>query len=78
MIFMMPESSARKLSFSAKMLGQLAIAIVPSIFMVQGIVGAKPAGAQAAAPPTSPDIVATWQGTLHAGQDLRTDRKSVV
>jgi len=72
MIFMMPESSARKLSFNAKMLGQLAIAIVPSIFMVQGIVGAKPAGAQAAAPPTSPDIVATWQGTLHAGQDLRT------
>jgi uncharacterized protein (TIGR03435 family) len=34
------------------------------------------AGAQAAAPSPAPasatDLVATWQGTLHAGQDLRT------
>jgi uncharacterized protein (TIGR03435 family) len=69
---------ARKLILS---LGSIAFAIVfliPAHFRAQTAPPASPAAqntapAPAAAPAFNPkDIADTWQGTLHAGQDLRT------
>lgn len=68
----MPESSARKFSLNATMLYRMALTLAPAISIVLGIISVEPLGAQATAPAAPLDIVATWQGTLHVGQDLRT------
>jgi len=65
---MMPDCSALKLTFSGRMLLSLAVTLV---FALPIFIGSADVG-QAQAPSSAPDIVATWQGTLHAGQDLRT------
>ena len=67
----MTDRVVRKLDFSRTLLNAagwmtLAIAIVFSPAHV------TQAGAQAAAATPAPSIADTWQGTLHAGQDLRT------
>ena len=69
---MSPEGLAHKLKFSRKTLVRLA-ALVAISLPVSGLVRIPSARAQATAtiPNPAPDIAATWQGTLHAGQDLR-------
>jgi uncharacterized protein (TIGR03435 family) len=75
MICMLPEGLARKLSLSRKTLVHFALIVAISLPVVCGLVRIPSARAQAAAPASAPnpaqDISATWQGTLHAGQDLR-------
>jgi len=67
---------ARNINRGLNKLYPMIAASTMAIAMVFGTVHATPACAQAAAqsapPNTAADIVATWQGTLHAGQDLRT------
>jgi uncharacterized protein (TIGR03435 family) len=71
---------ARTLAISRKSLLTLAVSLaIPAVAFLQthpvSAQAAAPAPAQAATPnpaPTSPqDLTGTWQGTLHAGQDLR-------
>ena len=66
---------ARNINRGLNKLYPMIAASTMAIAMVFGTVHATPACAQAAAqspaPNTAKDIVATWQGTLHAGQDLR-------
>jgi uncharacterized protein (TIGR03435 family) len=71
MIYMSAESLLRKLRFSSKVLLNLAVLVAFGIPVVFGLVPIQRACAQAAAPSPAQDITATWQGTLHAGQDLR-------
>jgi len=54
------------------MLLNLAVTFAAAFAVLFGLVSGSQARAQAAAPSATPNIVATWQGTLHAGQDLRT------
>jgi len=72
---MLPEGLARKLSFGRKTLVHFALIVAVSLPVVCGLVRIPSARAQAAAPASAPnpaqDVSATWQGTLHAGQDLR-------
>jgi uncharacterized protein (TIGR03435 family) len=57
------------------MLLNLAVIAAMSTAAAFGPVGIRTASAQAAAPASAPnpaqDVTGTWQGTLHAGQDLR-------
>jgi uncharacterized protein (TIGR03435 family) len=69
---MLAECFRSKLSFGGKMLSNLAATFVVALSLVSGLVNVSPLRAQSAAPASAPDIAATWQGTLHAGQDLRT------
>ena len=57
----------RKITLQRTLVFRFAIAAA-----VCELVSVNQANAQAASTSTAPDIVATWQGTLHAGQDLRT------
>jgi uncharacterized protein (TIGR03435 family) len=50
----------------------LTVAFAVASPVVFGPVSENQARAQTGAPSSAPDIVATWQGTLHGGQDLRT------
>jgi len=72
---MIAECFASKLSFGRKMLSNLAVAFVVALPLVSGLVSASHLRAQSAAPASAPDIAATWQGTLHGGQALRTVSK---
>jgi uncharacterized protein (TIGR03435 family) len=68
----MTEQVAGKLDFSRKLLlGTTAIVAIaaPIIF---GLVNMTQVQAQSAATNTTQSIVDSWQGTLHAGRDLRT------
>ena len=69
---MVPACFARKLSFNGKMLFNIAVTFAGWLPMLLCLANVRHACAQAAAPAAVQDIVATWQGTLHAGQDLRT------
>lgn len=69
---MVTATAVRKLGFKRKLLSNLAIRFVAALPVVLGLVDVNCANAQATAPGNSPDIVATWQGTLHAGRDFRT------
>jgi uncharacterized protein (TIGR03435 family) len=69
---MIAECFKSNLNFGGKMMGNLAVTFVVALLLVSGLVNVSPLRAQSAAPATAPDITATWQGTLHAGQDLRT------
>lgn len=68
---MTPCFFAHKLSSSGKKILNLAATFAASLPMVLGLVNVSHAGAQAATPNPAQDINGTWQGTLHAGQDLR-------
>jgi uncharacterized protein (TIGR03435 family) len=67
---MMTAPAMRQPSFKTKLLSNLALALAITLPAVFGLVDGNRAAAQAA-PATAQDIAATWQGTLHAGQDLR-------
>src|SRR5580658_5852420 len=71
-IRMMHQRGVRSLSFSRKMLLNLASSIAMLAPVVFNLVPMNQARAQATAPTQAQDIAGTWQGTLHAGQDLRT------
>ncbi|HEY6844640.1 MAG TPA: TIGR03435 family protein [Terracidiphilus sp.] len=49
----------------------LAVAFAMTLTIVLCLVNCSPISAQAAAPNPAQDITGTWQGTLHAGQNLR-------
>jgi uncharacterized protein (TIGR03435 family) len=68
----MNECALRKQRFSRKLSLSLAGIAALAMPIVFGLVNVNQASAQAAAPSAARDIVGTWQGTLHAGQDLRT------
>jgi uncharacterized protein (TIGR03435 family) len=69
---MMTKQVARELNFSRKLLLSMAgiAAIALSLFL--GLVCITKVRAQTAAENPSQNIADTWQGTLHAGKDLRT------
>ena len=63
----------RGVSVGLKLAAGLAtIAVGLALFSVAGFQQAKAQAAPAATPANPKDIVDTWQGTLHAGKDLRT------
>jgi uncharacterized protein (TIGR03435 family) len=76
---MMPESLAPTLRCSRKPLLKLAAVLAIAAPVVFGLMPADRLCAQAPAPTAGPnpapgsaqDLTGTWQGTLHAGQDLR-------
>src|SRR6202789_4186438 len=76
---MMHESLARTLKFSRESLVNLAAALAMAAPVVFGLMDTDQLRAQAPAPTAAPspapnsaqDLSGTWQGTLHAGQDLR-------
>lgn len=55
-----------------KFLASLTLAALALLSVAQLLAQASPPSAQAAAPASPHDIADVWQGTLHAGQDLRT------
>jgi uncharacterized protein (TIGR03435 family) len=71
MICMIPECFARRLSLGRKMLCNIVVTFAVALPVVFGLVNVNKVRAQTAAPNPAQDISGTWQGTLHAGQDLR-------
>jgi len=72
MVKVMAQRVSRKLPFSRKLwlnLGAVAAIAAPVFFC---LVGTPPAWAQSATDNPTQNIADTWQGTLHAGRDLRT------
>jgi uncharacterized protein (TIGR03435 family) len=67
----MNKCSVSKSNLCGKMLGNLAATILVAAPMALGLLQSSAASAQTAAPNSTQDIAGTWQGTLHAGQDLR-------
>ena len=61
----------RRLNFSRKWLLNLAGTVALAALPVFGLLSASQGSAQAAAENQAQGIVGTWQGTLHAGRDLR-------
>ena len=68
----MSETVVHKLDLSRKLLLGLAGSIAMAMPVVLGLMHLPDVHAQTAAPKPSKDLTGTWQGTLHAGQDLRT------
>jgi uncharacterized protein (TIGR03435 family) len=69
-VWMMTEG-LRRLNFSRKWLLNLAGTVALAALPVFGLLPASQGSAQAAAENQAQGIVGTWQGTLHAGRDLR-------
>jgi uncharacterized protein (TIGR03435 family) len=69
---MMSEGVVCNLGFSRRMFLNLAGIVALAMPALFGFVSVDQVRAQAAAPSAARDIVGTWQGTLHVGQDLRT------
>lgn len=68
---MMLEPVVRRLYFSRKLLLNVVGLLTLTVLVVFGLALAAQAPAQS--PPSNPrDLTGTWQGTLHAGKDLRT------
>jgi uncharacterized protein (TIGR03435 family) len=65
------ECFPRNLSRSRMKFSSLAVAFAMTLTIVLCLVNCSPISAQAAAPNPAQDITGAWQGTLHAGQDLR-------
>jgi uncharacterized protein (TIGR03435 family) len=65
------ECFPRNLSRSRMKFSCLAVVFAMTLTIVLCLVNCSPISAQAAAPNPAQDITGTWQGTLHAGQDLR-------
>jgi uncharacterized protein (TIGR03435 family) len=68
---MKAESFARTSGSGKRVLFNLTVMFTLALPVIFGFLQANYAGAQAAAPSPAQDITGTWQGTLHAGQDLR-------
>src|SRR5580658_5024244 len=68
---MMIRFEVSKLSFRGRLLSGLACVCVAMGPILISAIPAQPVSAQTA-PANSKDIADTWQGTLHAGKDLRT------
>jgi uncharacterized protein (TIGR03435 family) len=68
---MMLEPVVRRLGFGRKLLLNVVGLLALTVLVVSGLALAAQAPAQS--PPSNPrDLTGTWQGTLHAGKDLRT------
>jgi uncharacterized protein (TIGR03435 family) len=67
----MTESVPRKLDFSRKLLLSMAAIAGIALPIVFGLVHVTPVRAQSTAGNPAQNIADTWQGTLHAGKDLR-------
>ena len=68
----MTKQVARKLDFRRKLLLSMAAIAAVTAPVLLGVVETAQARAQSAAENPRTDIADTWQGTLHAGKDLRT------
>jgi uncharacterized protein (TIGR03435 family) len=68
----MTEQVARKLDFSRKLLLSIAAIIAIAAPIAFGLVNITQVRAQSAGTKTTQSIADSWQGTLHAGRDLRT------
>ena len=68
----MTKQIVRKLSFSRKLLVSMAGITALALPMFFGLVHITQARAQTTAANSAQDLTGTWQGTLHAGSDLRT------
>jgi len=68
---MMTEMAGTTRGFCRKLLLGLACVVAGALPVCVGLLDAGRLEAQAA-PSAAPDLTGTWQGTLHAGQDLRT------
>ncbi|HEY6338574.1 MAG TPA: TIGR03435 family protein [Candidatus Sulfotelmatobacter sp.] len=68
----MMKQIARKLDFSRKVLLGLAMVAAVAAPVVFGLLHVTPVRAQSTAENPTQNIADTWQGTLHAGRDLRT------
>ncbi len=66
------EQVARKLDFSRKLLLGTTATVAIAAPIIFGLVNLTQVQAQSAATKTTQSIADTWQGTLHAGRDLRT------
>jgi uncharacterized protein (TIGR03435 family) len=67
----MTEQVARKLDCSRKLLLSMAAIVAVAAPIVFGLVHITHVSAQSTAPNAAKGIADTWQGTLHAGRDLR-------
>jgi uncharacterized protein (TIGR03435 family) len=72
MVRIMSKRVTRQLDFSRKLLLSLAGIAAVALPIVFGLVQISQVRAQSAPANPARDIADTWQGTLHAGQDLRT------
>ena len=72
----MADRVARKLNFTRKLLLSVAGWLTVAAVALFGLVDAAQSGAQTPTDNKPPSIAGTWQGTLHAGKDLRTVVKS--
>jgi uncharacterized protein (TIGR03435 family) len=68
----MADRVARKLNFTRKLLLRVAGWLAVAAVALFGLVDAAQSRAQIATDNKPPSIADTWQGTLHAGKDLRT------
>ena len=68
----MADRVARKLDFTRKLLLSVAGWLTVAAIALFGLVDAAQSRAQTATDNKLPSIADTWQGTLHAGKDLRT------
>ena len=68
----MEEQMGNKLDISRKILLGLAATVALAVPITFGLVHINPVSAQTTAANLTQDIADTWQGTLHAGKDLRT------
>ena len=68
----MADRVARKLNFTSKLLLSVAGWLTVAALALFGLVDAAQSRAQTPTDNKPPSIADTWQGTLHAGKDLRT------
>jgi uncharacterized protein (TIGR03435 family) len=68
----MTERVARKLDFSRKLLLSMAAAVAIAAPVLVGMVHITQVHAQSTTASATQSLADTWQGTLHAGRDLRT------
>jgi uncharacterized protein (TIGR03435 family) len=68
----MADRVARKLNFTIKLLLNVAGWLTVAAVVLFGLVDAAQSRAQTPTDNKTPSIADTWQGTLHAGKDLRT------
>jgi uncharacterized protein (TIGR03435 family) len=68
----MTKRMIRKLDFSRKLLFSLAAITTITLPLFFGLFHVTPVRAQSTAVNSAQDLTDTWQGTLHAGADLRT------
>jgi uncharacterized protein (TIGR03435 family) len=65
------ECFSRDRSRNRKLFPSVVVIFTSALLLASGLVNSDPIRAQATPPNAAQDIAGTWQGTLHAGQDLR-------